>query len=91
MGPSSSRFLNRFVLAFAIFLDLILVGTSDYHWHEGMSIVGALYMTVITISTVRFGEVWELSPLRWIFKLALMMDGGRLDCELASIDQDHER
>jgi len=78
MSTSSSRFPNRFVLAFAIFLALILVGTSGYHWLEGMSIVDALYMTVITISTVGFGEVRALSPLGRVFTITLILGGGGL-------------
>ena len=55
MQKARVYFQNRFVLAFVIFLVLILVGTSGYHWLEGMSFIDALYMTVITISTVGFG------------------------------------
>jgi len=78
MTPSSSRLPNRFVLAFAIFVALILVGTSGYHWLEGMSIIDALYMTVITISTVGFGEVRALSPLGRVFTITLILGGGGL-------------
>lgn len=78
MSTSTSRFPNRFILAFVIFLAFILVGTSGYHWLEGMSLVDALYMTVITISTVGFGEVRVLSPLGRIFTIALILGGGGL-------------
>lgn len=74
----SSRFPNRFILAFAIFVALILAGTSGYHWLEGMSIIDALYMTVITISTVGFGEVRTLSPTGRVFTIALILGGGGL-------------
>jgi voltage-gated potassium channel len=78
MSPSQSRFPNKFVLAFATFVALIMVGASGYHWLEGMSIVDALYMTVITISTVGFGEVRALSPMGRIFTIALILGGGGL-------------
>lgn len=78
MSTPTSRFPNRFVLVFSIFLALILVGTSGYHWLEGMSMVDALYMTVITISTVGFGEVRALSPLGRVFTIALILGGGGL-------------
>jgi len=78
MSPASSRFPNRFILAFVTFLALILVGTSGYHWLEGMSIVDALYMTVITISTVGFGEVRALSPTGRMFTITLILGGGGL-------------
>ena len=78
MPPSSSRFPKRFVLAFATFIALILIGTSGYHWLEAMSIVDALYMTVITISTVGFGEVRELSSMGRVFTIVLILGGGGL-------------
>lgn len=78
MSPSPSRFPNRFILAFVTFVALILVGTSGYHWLEEMSIVDALYMTVITISTVGFGEVRTLSPMGRVFTMTLILGGGGL-------------
>ncbi|MBT3337855.1 MAG: potassium channel protein [Anaerolineae bacterium] len=70
------NFQNRFVLAFVIFLVLILVGTSGYRWLEGMSFIDALYMTVITISTVGYGEVRTLSEMGRIFTIFLILGGG---------------
>lgn len=67
---------NRLILALISFLVLILVGTSGYHWLEGMTVVDALYMTVITISTVGFGEVRELSAMGRMFTIALILGGG---------------
>ena len=69
---------NRFMLAFAIFLVLILIGTSGYRWLEGMSFIDALYMTVITISTVGFSEVRPLSSAGRIFTIFLILGGGGL-------------
>jgi len=71
-----SRYPNRLMLAFLSFLVLILVGTAGYHWLERMSPVDSLYMTVITISTVGFGEVRELSSLGRIFTIGLIIGGG---------------
>lgn len=67
---------NRLILALVSFLVLILVGTSGYHWLEGMTVVDALYMTVITISTVGFGEVRELSAMGRMFTITLILGGG---------------
>jgi len=67
---------NRLILALVSFLALILVGTSGYHWLEGMTVINALYMTVITISTVGFGEVRELSSAGRIFTIFLILGGG---------------
>jgi voltage-gated potassium channel len=75
MKKARVYFQNRFVLAFVIFLVLILVGTSGYRWLEGMSFIEALYMTVITISTVGFGEVRPLSAAGQIFTIFLILGG----------------
>src|SRR5205085_9270475 len=42
---------------------------------EGMSLLDALYMTVITLSTVGFAEVQPLSPAGRIFTIALIVVG----------------
>ncbi len=78
MKKARAYFQNRFILAFVIFLVLILIGTSGYRWLEGMSFIDALYMTVITISTVGFGEVGTLSSIGRIFTIILILGGGGL-------------
>jgi voltage-gated potassium channel len=88
MNAPTSRFPNRFILAFSTFLFLIFIGTSGYHWLEGMSFIDALYMTVITISTVGFGEVRALSPLGRIFTIALILGGGGLAAFSISVTAD---
>jgi voltage-gated potassium channel len=76
MRPNALRYPNRLALAFLSFLVLILIGTLGYHWLEEMDMVDSLYMTVITISTVGFGEVRELSHLGRMFTIGLILGGG---------------
>jgi len=73
------------ILAFISFLVLILIGTAGYHWLEGMGVVDSLYMTVITISTVGFGEVRELSPQGRVFTIGLIIGGGSIAAYSLSI------
>ena len=54
--------LRRFALSVALVALLIALGTAGYMFLEGWTIHSALYMTVITLSTVGFGEVLPLSP-----------------------------
>jgi voltage-gated potassium channel len=57
---------SRITLSFFSVLVVILAGTFGYAWIEGWSLPDSLYMVFITMSTVGFGEVRDLS------------DGGRL-------------
>ncbi len=54
---------------------LILLGTLYYHFFEDMTSLDALYMTVITIATVGFGEVKPLSPDGRVFTIILILLG----------------
>ena len=56
---------SRFVLALGTLVAVYLGGTTGYLLIEseaGVSVGEAAYMTVITLSTVGYGEVWPLSP-----------------------------
>ncbi|MDQ7029949.1 MAG: potassium channel family protein [Ardenticatenia bacterium] len=67
--------LRQLQLSLALLLCLVAVGTAGYVVLEGMSWVDALYMTVITLTTVGFGEVKPLSPAGRLFTIVLIMVG----------------
>lgn len=47
-------------------LTLVMLGTIGYHLVEGWSLADSFFMTVITISTVGYGETNSLTPTgRW--------------------------
>ncbi|MCA9914013.1 MAG: NAD-binding protein, partial [Anaerolineae bacterium] len=54
--------LRRLGLSVALLILLNLLGTLLYMGLEGWNFIDSLYMTVITIATVGFGEVRDLSP-----------------------------
>ena len=54
---------------------VIAVGTIGYHFIEGWTFLEGLYMTVITITTIGFKEVRELSDSGRIFTLAIIFSG----------------
>lgn len=58
-----------------LLLIMILIGTVGYHLIEGWSFLDCLYMTVITIFTVGFKEVKELSPLGQVFTIFVIFGG----------------
>lgn len=60
----------------ALFLGVVVItGIAGYHFLEGYTWLEALYMTIITISTVGFREVRPLSPTGMIFTIALLIGG----------------
>ncbi|GAB4271946.1 MAG: potassium channel protein [Candidatus Promineifilaceae bacterium] len=54
---------------------LFVVGTAGYIFIEGWSLLDALYMTVITLTTVGFGEVLPLSAYGRFFTIFLIIGG----------------
>ena len=67
---------RRLAIPIAALTVLTLVGMTGYHLLERMSALDALYMSVITISTVGFAEVQELSAGGRIFTIGLIVTGG---------------
>lgn len=57
-------------------LGITAFGTIGYTWIEGLSFLDALYMTVITIATVGYGEVQPLHPEGRIFTMVLIVSAG---------------
>jgi voltage-gated potassium channel len=65
---------NRKILfAFGILLAIILIGIIGYMQIEGYSLIEALYMTIITISTVGFGEIRPFSHEGMWFTIMLII------------------
>lgn len=56
-------------------VSVVAVGVLGYHIIEGWSFTECLYMTVITISTVGFGEVRPLSAAGKLFTIGLILTG----------------
>jgi voltage-gated potassium channel len=54
---------------------LLLFGTLGYMAIDGFPFLDAMYMTVISVATVGFGEVHPLSKAGRIFTMALIMGG----------------
>lgn len=59
----------------ALLTAVIAIGTIGYRLIEGWDLLDALYMTVITLSTVGFGETRTLSPTGRIFTIGLIILG----------------
>lgn len=67
--------LRQFQLSLFLLLLLLAGGTLGYVWLESMDWVDGLYMTIITLTTVGFGEVQPLSYGGRIFTMGLILLG----------------
>jgi voltage-gated potassium channel len=67
--------VRQLQLSLALLFGLIVVGTVGYILLEGMTFVEAVYMTIITLATVGFGEVRELDTPGMIFTTGLIVVG----------------
>lgn len=72
------RAVQRITTTLVSITLLLGVGTTGYQLIEGMSLIDALYMSVITISTVGFGEIEPLGPAGRLFTIGLIMAGAGL-------------
>jgi len=78
------RALQRIAVAGSVLLALTSVGATGYYWLEGLSPLDALYMTVITLSTVGFGEIKPLSTGGRLFTIGLILGGASVAAYLLS-------
>ena len=58
-----------------VLLALVSLGVTGFMSIEGWSLLDALYMTIITLGTVGFKEVHDLSPYGKIFTITLIVFG----------------
>jgi len=61
--------------SFFLFFSFIAVGATGLMVLEDYSLLDAVYMTVITITTVGYAEIHELGPEGRIFMMLLILAG----------------
>ena len=69
---TSTRYL---FISVVLSLLIFAAGVSGYMLIEGWSLIDAIYMTVITITTVGFSEVHEMSETGRMFTIVLVITG----------------
>ena len=68
-----SNFPSNLYRVLLLFLLVIIIGVLGYMYLSNDSFVNALYMTIITITTVGFGEVHPLSQDEKLFTIFLIL------------------
>jgi len=66
---------NRLFIIMAMFIVLLAVGAIGYSFLLDVSLIDGLYMTIITISTVGYGEVGVMSDQAKFFTMAVIFLG----------------
>lgn len=66
---------DRLLAVFFLVAACLTAGTLGYHWIEGWNYFDSLYMTVITIGTVGYGETHPLSHGGRVFTMLLILGG----------------
>lgn len=77
MAYSSPPVMNFRRIAFSLlslFL-IVLLGTLGYHWLEGWHWFDSLYMTIITLATIGYGEIHPLTTAGRAFTMMLIALG----------------
>ncbi|MGC6429713.1 MAG: potassium channel family protein [Jejuia sp.] len=73
MNPIVRLFRSRIYTALALLVLILFIGVFGYRYISNYSWVDALYMTVITMTTVGFGEVVPLDDQSKIFTIFLIL------------------
>lgn len=68
-------FKRQFSYSLLLILAVIFTGTTGYVLIEGWAVLDALYMTIITITTVGYREVHALSARGMVFTIFLIVFG----------------
>ena len=71
MSTSRHLIVSNLLLVF-----IIAFGTAGYMSIEGWSLIDSAYMTIITITTVGFGEIHSVSEAGRVYTIFLIFLGG---------------
>jgi voltage-gated potassium channel len=72
---STKRSDRRINYALIVLTGSIALGTTGFYFIEGWSIVDCLYMTIMTVTTIGYGEIYPLSHPGKIFAIFFMIVG----------------
>ncbi len=67
------KYFSKLRYSLALFILVLVIGVIGYMYFTNSNFVNAFYMTVITMSTVGFGEVKPLSPEGKLFTIFIIL------------------
>jgi len=69
------EFRKKMIQVLVLIVIIVAFGTAGYMVIEGWNFLDSLYMTVITLTTVGYREIHELSPRGTLFTIFLIVGG----------------
>ena len=66
---------KKLQIAFFALLLIVVIGTLGFHWLEGFDLFDSLYLTVITLSTVGYGDIYAHTWQGKLFAMAMIIFG----------------
>ena len=67
--------MRHLIVAVILAFMILVIGPLSYMFIEGWNCMGALSMTIITISTVGYGEVRQVDHVGRIFTIIIVITG----------------
>ncbi len=67
--------LNRLKLSFALLSSIILAGIIGFMIIENLSLLDAIYVTIVTIATIGYGDIVPHTPMGKIFTIIIIITG----------------
>ncbi|MCY4595464.1 MAG: potassium channel family protein, partial [Bryobacterales bacterium] len=65
--------IRQLIVPMALLVGILLVGLLGFRWIEGASLFDSFYMALITLTTVGYEEMFELSQAGRIFNSILIL------------------
>ena len=75
MKQNQQQFFKRVIISAIVLVSIFIIGILGYMLIENMSLLDSVFMTTITITTVGYGVVQELSTGGTIFTIILIIIG----------------
>ena len=83
--PEYQKIIRNFRLAVALSVVVIGVGTVFYHYVEDLRWVDAIYLCVITLTTVGYGDITPQTDIGKIFTVFYILIGIGIIATLANL------